>query len=361
MNKLFSVFILSCLFSSLTAIEIKPLREITLAQSEAAFINKCGSFIVTEDGMVFVFDTKAAHIKVFNPKGELANIFGRKGVGPHEFVKPFGSSYKKPYIIFSDFGRKSIFIYKRKNREGLELAEKYLCLNMPYDFHLLDDGKLLVAGYKPDKNGKAYNVYKYDLKNNKYEFILSAEASYGFDSVKSYERALQDKLKYLGIFQFCDFTDDRIYLAWESDISIIKINRKTKAVSTFGKKTGNYFPPSLTPELKRAYDRRNDRLIYIVVEGMSFVTDIFVLNSDKIGLVYVGPLKNKKGMNVMLQIYKPNGEFVEEFVVLNAKATLHNELNFYFSRGKNLFYILDTETSEEFDQFHKIYEYRIEE
>ena len=92
---------------------------------------------------------------------------------------------------------------------------------------------------------------------------------------------------------------------------------------------------------------------------MSFVTDIFVLKSGKIGLVYVGPLGKNNGLNVMLQIYKPNGQFIKEFEVLNAKGDYHSDLDFYFNKDKNLFYIMDRETSEEFDQFYKVHEYRI--
>jgi len=66
-------------------------------------------------------------------------------------------------------------------------------------------------------------------------------------------------------------------------------------------------------------------------------------------------------MQVMLQLYSNNGEFIEEFELMYSKANLSNELFSYFNKDKNLLYIMDTETSETFDQFHKIHEYRIEE
>jgi chloramphenicol O-acetyltransferase len=66
-------------------------------------------------------------------------------------------------------------------------------------------------------------------------------------------------------------------------------------------------------------------------------------------------------MQVVLQLYRDNGEFIDEFELMYAEASLSNELFSYFKKDKNLLYILDTETSEKFDQFHKIYEYRIEE
>jgi hypothetical protein len=48
-------------------------------------------------------------------------------------------------------------------------------------------------------------------------------------------------------------------------------------------------------------------------------------------------------------------------ILLNAKASNRYEVKFYFRKDKNLFYVLDTDTSEAFDQGFKIHEYRIEE
>lgn len=345
---------------SLNAIEIEPLREITLFQNEDTFIQKAGSFIVTEDELLLVFDTKAGHIKIFDLSGKLVKIFGRKGMGPHEFVTPFSSAYKSPYIVFADFGRRSFFIYKTTGAV-FEFVNSFLCLEMAQDFQFINDKKLVVAGYKVDKNRKEYNLYEYDFEKGEYDFILPLEVSYGFKSIKRYRKAYKEETAYIGITFYCDFLNNSIYLVWEGDIGIIKINRKTRETITFGKKTRNYVKPYITPEIRKAYDQRKDKLIYKLVNGMSYVTDIFVLKSGKIGLVYVGPLEKNNGLNVMLQIYKPNGTFIKEFEVLNAKGDVHSDLDFYFSKDKNLFYIMDIETSEKFDQFYKVHEYRINE
>ena len=352
------LFVLFCIVFSLSAIEIESLRKITLSQTDETFIQKAGSFIVTADEKLLVFDTKAGNIKTFDLNGKLVKIFGRKGMGPNEFVTPFSSSYKKPYVVFSDFGRRSVFIYKQ-TRGDFEFVHKYICPGMGFEFRLIDDGKLMIAGYKVDENRKEYHLYEYDYKNDKYEFILPTEISYGFESFKLFRKAYVEEIAYIGPFQYFDFTDSSIYFVWEGDIDIIKINRRTRAVTSFGKRTANYFKPYITPEIRRAYDRRKDKLIDKLIKRMSYVTDIFALNSGKIGLVYVGPLGKNNGLNVMLQIYKPNGQFIMEFEVLNAKGDYHSDLDFYFNKDKNLFYIMDRETSKEFDQFYKVHEYRI--
>jgi hypothetical protein len=347
----------------LYSIEIKHLREFTLFQNDDVFISHPGSFFVTEDDMVFVFDEKASNIKIFNTNGKLVKIFGKRGLGPDEFIKPFFSAYKKPLVAFVDFRRNFFFIYERIANNNLKFKKKFLFSgNMAYNFQFLNDKELLIAGDNMDKKGKWYNLYIYNYEKNEYEFLLPLETSYGYNSIRTFRSAQNNKLSYIGLFQYCDWIDNRIYLIWTAGMNIIKINRKTKGMKSFSfKKTERYVQPYLTPEIKKAYDERKPMLIYKLKNEMSYIKCLFVVNSKKIGLVYVGPLKKNKGVNVMIQIYHSSGECIKEFEILNAKASTSYELYFYFRKDKNLFYVMDTETSEEFDQVFKIHEYRIEE
>lgn len=356
-----AVLIVFLLAFSLPAIEIEHLKEITLSQNDETFIQKAGSLIVTEDQAVLIFDYKAGNMKIYDLNGKLVKIFGGKGLGPNEFVRPYFGSYNKPYVVFADFGRKLVFVYKKTGRDTFEFAHKYFCLGMGTDFKLIDDEKLMIAGYKLDEDRKEYHLYQYDYKNDNYEFILPTETSYGFNSLKQFKKKYMETLMYIGLNQFFDWSVDNIYFVWTGDIRVLKIDRKTKKITSFGKKTENYFPPFLTPEIRRAYDQRNINLLYRLREGMSYVKDIFVLNSNKVCVVYVGPTKSNKGTNVLLQFYTGIGEFVKEFEVLNARAPHHYDLNFYFNKDKNLFYIMDIETTKEFDQIYYLHEYRIKE
>ncbi|UCH98062.1 MAG: hypothetical protein JSV88_14740 [Candidatus Aminicenantes bacterium] len=362
MKKMKLLFILLyCLCYSLSAIEIKQLREITLSQDKENFIKWPGSFIVTGDDMFFVFDSKSSNIKIYNDTGKLVKIFGRFGMGPDEFVKPYLSAYKEPFVLIGDFGRKTFFIYRRTSSDSLEFVRKFLHLNMAHDFHLIADNKLLVAGYKLTNSHKAYHLYEYDFNNNQYEFILPSEISYGFNSYNKFRKEYDEKLCYIGLFQYIDFSDDSIYLVWTGDIKIIKIDRKTKKYTFFGQKTENYVQPYVTPGIRKAYYERKNILIFQLQRDMSYVRDIFVFKSKKVGVVYVGPFKKNIKASVMVQIYSDKCELIKEFEVMNATASHHYELFSYFKKDKNLLYILDTETSAELDQFHKIHEFRIEE
>ena len=95
---------------------------------------------------------------------------------------------------------------------------------------------------------------------------------------------------------------------------------------------------------------------------MSYVMDLFTINSKSLALVYVGPLKKNNGINIMLQFYTGTGDFIKEVeLLLNSKAGTSYELFFYFQKDNNLYYIMETETSDQFDQVFNVYEYRVEE
>ena len=351
------------MFYSLSAIEIKPLRKIDLSHGQDNFIKWPGSFIVTGDDVILVIDYKDSNIKVYDASGKLVNVFGRNGMGPNEFVTPFLSSYKEPFVVIGDFGRNTIFIYKRLDRYNLKFVRDFFCMDMSHEICLIDDCKILVSGYKTDRDSKAYHLFEYDLNSKLYDFILPSEISYGLDSFNEFRKAHKEKIAYIGPNQYIDFWDGIIYLVWTGDIHIVKIDRKTKKYTFFGKKTGKYVQPYVTPVIRKAYHERKSRILLKKATEMSYIIDIFALKSGKFGLVYFGPFIKDKGMRmqVILQLYRDNGEFIEEFELLYAKASLSNELRSYFKRDKNLLYLLDTVTTENFDQFHKIYEYRIEE
>ncbi|HLP48528.1 MAG TPA: hypothetical protein VK469_21490 [Candidatus Kapabacteria bacterium] len=132
-------------------------------------------------------------------------------------------------------------------------------------------------------------------------------------------------------------------------------------MSSFGHKTGNYIPPYITPELKQAHLEKQPEFILKTRSKMTYVKYLFIINSKTVALTYAGPLKKNNGVNVMLQLYTTSGEFIKEMeLLLNSKAGTSYELFFYFQKDNNLYYIMETETSEKFDQVFNVYEYRVE-
>lgn len=360
--KLLALMLSLLSYSWLTAVEVKPLKEFTLSQNEDIIIEKPGSFIVTEDNRIVVNDGKAGNIKIFDMQGKRIDIFGRKGMGPHEFVRPWGCAYKDPFIAFVDYGRKTIFLYKYSKETGFEFIQKFLCLYLGYDFHLIDDQNILIAGEKFDENQRLYSLYQYNFKEDKYDFILPSETAYGYTSIKKFMKDNDEKLAFIGSFLYFDFSDDSIYLIWKGNLNVIKIDRKTgKVVKRFGMKTENYVQPYYTPEIKKAFRRKDHRLLYKLDRPMSMVKDILVSKGNKVGVIYVGPFNSDDQLEAKLQFYTDEGIFLKEIKVLTAGASHPYEIYFYFRKSDNRLFILDTETSKEFNQSFKIYEYGVNE
>jgi hypothetical protein len=351
------LIILLCFVSVVYAIEVKKTRIFPLIQNDKSFIKCPGSFFVTEDDHIFILDKKDSNIKIYDFKGNLINIFGRKGMGPDEFITPCYGTYKTPWVVFMDFGRGSCFLYKRSSIKILEFYEKYIEIGYINSYQVMNNEEILMAGDKRDNEGRLYSVSIYNHVSKKYEYLLPFEKSYEVNSVKEWME--KDRTKYIESDLFCDWLGDYIYHVWTGELKIMKLNRRTKKFSYFGKKTENYVQPYVTPEIKKAFLERKNNLYFSLGNTMSFVRYLFTMNSGHIGIIYTGRLKNNKYIPVMLQIYTSSGEFIKEFELLSAQASNYNELYYFFNKEKDLFYILDTETSKDFDQYYKIHEYGI--
>ncbi len=345
----------------LTAVSVKHVKSIPMAQSDHVFIGRAGSFLVTEDDKFVVLDYKRSNIKTYGLNGKWLKIFGQKGNGPDELITPYLSAYKKPFLAIGDFGRKTIFIYRRKPGGALEFNYKFLALRMAYDFHFLDDHTLLVSGYKADQNMKEFNLYTFDFKKKKYDFILPVEKSFGLGSVIKYRVKYKEEISRIGTYIYCDYSDDHIYTVWKGNINIAKIDRKTKQVSYFGKKTARYVQPSVTFELKEAYAKRNHLKSYQAMKAMSVIMDIFVLSSGKVGIVYAGPSLKSTDLYIMVQLYSGGGEFIREYEALRTDAYYHADLRSYFRKETGNLYILDTHASGDSGQATTVHQIEIRE
>lgn len=169
-KKIGLLLLLSGIFSFLSAVEIKHLREFPLSQEGEILIAKAYSFVVTKDDQVMVADMKASNIKIFDMTGKRLSVFGRNGLGPNEFVRPVRTAYREPLIAIMDFGRRAVFVYNRTEGNQFDPAHKFLCLDLGDDFHLLNDSNVIIAGYKVDKNHKSFHLYCYNFKKRKRSF-----------------------------------------------------------------------------------------------------------------------------------------------------------------------------------------------
>ena len=256
---IFYLYFLSFVYS----IEVAQTKSFPLIQNNDNFIKCPGSFFVTEDDLIFIIDKKGSDIKIYNFKGELINVFGKKGMGPDEFITPFYGTYTSPWVVFMDFGRRNCFLYKRSPTKILELYEKFIELGYINNYQIMNDKEILIAGDKNDKQGNAYSLSIYNHVSKKYDYLLPFEKSYEESSMKDWMEKSSKKYALIGSDIFCDWLDDHIFHVWTGELKIMKLNRKTKKFSYFGKKTGNYVQPYVTPEIERPFEK--EKTTYFLV------------------------------------------------------------------------------------------------
>lgn len=363
MNRtLLLVILLLCFGTSpfLLSIEITPSKNITLSE-EQGIIERGFSFVVTENEQVFVVDMKAGDIKIFDMTGKRLKVFGSKGIGPNEFVRPVYSAYRKPYLALMDIRRSMMFIYKRLDKNKFEYCSKFIRHSLAIDFKFMNDEALLIAGDRYDKNKRRYSLIEYNFKTHEFELLIPSEIAFGFSSLKEFERENKKSLRYIGHLLFFDYAGDNIYIVWQGSNIITWFNRETKKIVRFGESSKNYVKAFYTSEIEKAFKEMNHRLLYKLYRPMSFVRKLFVTPGNNIGVVYAGPFKENGDLPVFVQLYTKEGKYLKEVKLLDAKASHTYESYFYFSKTANRLYIMDTVTSEEFDQSYEVYEFQVQE
>ena len=361
MKKSYFFLLLMIFFIStfLHSAEINKVNSFYLEQKKDTFIQNPGSFFITEDGYIYILDRKAGNIKIFDNKGKLIKIFGRRGHGPNEFIAPYFSAYRKPDILIVDLKRDLKFVYKRSKKNNLKFIKKALFTNLSNDFHFLNKNELIIAGNTFDKNGKTYSLYKYNLETDEYIFLLPSIICYGYKSQKQLDKAFVSKIRYVAPFGYIDFSKEFIFYVYTGNLRIIRLNRNTKKIINFGKKTKNYIKPYITPGIIKASNTRNRDLLEQLKRAMSYILDLIVINENYIGLIYSQYIKNENRINLIMQIYESSGKFIKESIFLKTKALNAFDIYFYFEKSNNYLYVLDTETTTDFDQLFKIHKFKI--
>jgi hypothetical protein len=345
-------------FSAVYSIEITQISKFSLFQDEEHFISKPGSFFKTEDNIFFIVDNKASDIKIYDNKGNFLKTFGRNGFGPNDFASPMFSGYNKPYIAIFHYGLRHILVYERTGKTDLTYKTKFLCMAGGSDLQI-NNQLVLVSGYIQENHKNDFSLYTHDYKKSITEYLIPNNKGYGYDSNNQYKIASSNKIVYIGQPLFCDWTDSHIYQVWTGNLNILKFNRKTKGISYFGKKTENYVTPTVSKELRNAYDNRQLSVLRNSHSKMHLIRKLFITKSNKIGVIHVGPLKNSNHIHVFCQLYNQDETFLKEFVLLKTGTSTPYELYFFFDKENNLLYALDTITSKEFEQSFCMHEFRI--
>jgi len=163
--------------------------------------------------------------------------------------------------------------------------------------------------------------------------------------------------------------DDKfIYINDQKAVNIKIYDSKGKYIKSFGKRgTGpNEFMSMGGIYIDKKYlliidgkRNRDNNLLRRLTSGMSYTMGVFTINKDYIGLPFSKYVKKTDSTDVYIQIYKTSGEFISESKVFEGKSFYSGGIRLYFDKLNKLLYILDTETTEDFDQIFRVHKYKV--
>jgi hypothetical protein len=348
-------FIIILLFSNASeALEVKLIDRFLLSQDELLLLNIV-DFAVSEDGTLFILDSKATNIKIYDKGGHLISVWGRRGPGPNEFSQPFRCDYKKPNFILYDFGKFKIDVYRIADKikfepiSSIRVGHIWQCK--------LWNNKIVLAGYILKKNGEEYDLYLHDLENNRTDYILPSYRKYGFKSKKKYKDKYRN-IAALGLHSYIDCNRENIYHIWEGILSIAQINISTKKIHTFGKETDNFKQLKVTKEMRTARRERNSKKTVEEKRKFSMIGGIFA-DEHIVGLVYSNYDKRLSCWRPIVQLYDPQGRFLHEQMIDEVVHYPDWRPPFFYNKNSNVLYMISRRLSEDFIDTCEIIKYKI--
>lgn len=355
MKILFYSFIFFFLTMCLSGIDVKPTGTINLSLGDS-ILQLPTSFCVTQDDVVFVTDTRAGDIKIFDNKGKLVNTWGRKGPGPNEFLMPYSVTCHKYKLMLIDFRKRKLFAFDIRDKNDLQPTRSIQSLKSSSNI-ILDGDDLLIAGYMLDNNKKAYEFYIRHLKDDSFTFLLPAEQKYGFDSYDDYKNYLRNnpESSIIGPNCFGARYGEQAYFVWEGLLKISRINVKTGKIDSFGKTFSHYVRPSANKKLLKFYRERNTKLFKEERNRMSSVTGLFA-GARFVGLLYKASLDGHKKTGLMLQLYTLDGTFLKERRLPRLDRF---DYRYHFRQSDNTLFFLATGIDEDDEDFHTVMKYKV--
>ncbi len=141
-----------------------------------------GDIDIDDRGQIYVLDSQAQHAMVYSPDGRFLFRFGGPGEGPGEFSQSVFQirAYPLSSIMVLDAWQMRLSTYALDGAPVRTLPMRFGRGGGPYQFHLLDDARLLVRwfAYNIDSEGK---FVPWDV------LLLSNKSQTSFDTLMAFD------------------------------------------------------------------------------------------------------------------------------------------------------------------------------
>lgn len=317
------------------------------------------SFFVTREGKLFLLDGKAANIKIYG-KRKMVKVFGRRGLGPNEFIAPGASAYWPPYMALHDLRRDQLFIYRIDKGSDPKLVHNTTLASLVREKHFLNDHTLVISGLRNHPGERnAYSVFSYDWKRDRYRHHLRAIFSFDCESESRFEKLFIKQLAILSPFGCMGIGDDSILFCPSTRLRCIAMNREFTITRIFGRQTSNFVQPQVTVAMRQAHQAQNARKVAMLLEQYSFVLKALISLEGGFTLLYSRYSGNRRAQDIMVQEYGPGGEWIDEYLLMETGVRHYADLAFYQDRDQKNLYLLLQEPDEDDEMTYRLLRFEI--
>lgn len=309
-------------------IRIKLLDQFDLPQ-EDALLERIYHMAVDEKEMIYIPDSKAGDIKIYNSDGTLNNVFGRKGRGPGEFISPIRIDIDCHRICVQDIGHYKYLLFDRSFNEITRIF--YL---MSWHWMILDGDRLITNEYYRDDRGREFKGVILDFSGKVLKTLLPITAPKD-DAF----RRISGSVAYIDTSK-----EGEIFFVKASAVRVYKFCADGELLKTFGKEPMDYRPPRKSKDfegmLEKAGTSEGREASFRYYTSASWVSGLFVFE-DFLGLAIRSFNRESKQWDCYLQFYNLDGNLIEEGIALKECGSSSWEGFFSDSNHLDRIYILE--------------------
>lgn len=291
------IFFLLSLFSIVVSLPFLKFQKSIILQSKNLLFP--ADFAVDEEGLIYVVDSKAADIKVFDKKGKFLKTLGRKGAGPGEFLRPFQISIFDDQICVVDSGLYR-YLLLTKDTFQLKTSFPYLTVGtMEFNVKLSKDRIISGDGY---------------IKGDRYwtGVILNREGKVLALLIRSpFSRRQPENMM---TYSLVDASPDGlIYAVIIKELKIHQFNSRGEPLRTFGEAPRGYKPLKGYKKIVQKLKRGNFQETRKILENWrKSATWIVGLGATEKGLFLLAKDfdRNRNVWNLWYQYYTKEGKNV---------------------------------------------------
>jgi hypothetical protein len=341
---------------------VKRIGEFYIKQNDKNFIQKPNAFFVDENEQFFIIDKGSFNIKVYNRKGVFIRSFGRKGVGPGEFLSPTLITGINNKIFIYDFKRKKLLYFIRE-RSNIYFKESSLFPYFISGIKAISDDKLLVSGVMymiKNKKRIYYSLAFYDIKQRKFRYIIPSCFLYGLKTNKEYSGFLMHKLLNISPAVVGDYNGNEFAQAPVTMFRIVFANMKGNIISRVEGKSSRFIKPEYNRKLEKLIMMRKLKEAANYLSEKSYIEKLFYIDKTK-KVVVIFSSFNKKNISkdYFLYVYNKKRKLLYNVKLISGDKGKSLKSLFYYNAKNKILYVLETISSGFSDLKYKISKFKM--